>query len=141
MKSKIIGVLKQGFILFCIFYATTTILSSSLQLAQGQPTDTNSHLLHRAAVILIAVITILLFDKIQLKSRVLSYLIPYAFSMGIVFFYVWLTSFFEPLHPNAYRDIFFNFTAIALCVMLGIYIKNKYEEKLKETKKSKENSI
>ncbi len=125
MKVNMKNGLKQGFILFSMFYTVTTILSSSLQLYFGQPTDTNSHLLHRAAVILIAVITILLFDRIQLKSKILSYLVPYVLSMGTVFLYVWLTSFFEPLHPNAYRDIFLNFTAISICVMFAFFLKDK----------------
>ncbi len=127
MKVNLKKTLKQGFILFSMFYTVTTILSSSLQLYFGRLTDTNSHLLHRAAVVFIAVITILLFDRITLKSKVLSYLVPYVLSMGTVFLYVWLTSFFEPLHPNAYRDIFLNFTAISLCVMLFFFTKDKME--------------
>jgi hypothetical protein len=127
LKSKILSEVKRGFILFSIIYAVTTTLSSSLQLYQGKLTDTNFHILNRAAVILIAVITIILFDKIQLKSKLLSYLVPYAISMAIVFFYVWLTGFIETLHPNAYRDIFLNFTAISICVMIIIFIKDKWK--------------
>lgn len=136
MKNKLITEIKRGFIFFCILYAITTLVSSALQLTQGQPTDTNFHILNRAAIVFIAVITIQLFDKIQLKNALLSYLVPYALSMGIVFFYVWLTGFIEPLHPNAYRDIFLNFTAVALCVMLGISIKDKWvQNKMKRGEK------
>lgn len=124
MKSKIIKELKQGFIFYSILYAVTTILSSFLQLYQGQLTDTNFHILNRAVVVLIAVTTIMLFDKVKLKSKVLSHLVPYAISMGIVFFYVWLTGFIEPLHPDAYRDIFLNFTVISICVMIVMFIKD-----------------
>lgn len=131
MKSKIISELKQGFILFSIFFTITTILSSSLQLYLKQLTDTNFHIINRAAVVLIAVITIMLFDKVKFKSKVLSNLVPYVISMGIVFFYVWLTGFIEPLHPNAYRDIFLNFTAISIAVMIVIFIKDKRKESKK----------
>lgn len=127
MKIKIMCELKRGIILFSIIYAVTTILSSSLQLYQGQQTDTNFHILNRAAVVLIAVITIILFNKIKFKNKVLSYLVPYAISMGIVFFYIWLTGFIEPLHPDAYRDIFLNFTAISIGVMFVIFIKDKWK--------------
>jgi hypothetical protein len=88
LKDKILNELKHGFLMFSVFYAAITIGSSSLQLYLGQPTDTNFHILNRAAVVLIAVITILLFDRIQLKNKVLSYFVPYAISMGIVFVYV-----------------------------------------------------
>ena len=104
--------------LFSVFFTATTILSSSLQLFQGQLTDTNFHILNRAAVVLIAVITITLFDKIRFRNKVLSY---------IVFFYVWLTGFIETLHPNAYRDIFLNFTAASFCVMAAIFAKDKWK--------------
>ena len=137
MESKIISELKQGIILFSIIYAVTTILSSSLQLYQGQQTDTNFHILNRAAVVLIAVITIILFNKIQLKSKILSYLVPYAISMGIVFFYVWITGFFEPLHPDAYRDIFLNFTAISIGVMFVIFIKDKWKRNRNRSQEKK----
>ena len=106
LKDKIFNELKRGFLMFSVFYAVITIGSSSLQLYLGQPIDTNFHILNRAAVVLIAVITILLFDRIQLKNKVLSYFAPYSISMGIVFLYVWLTGFIEPLHPDAYRDNF-----------------------------------
>lgn len=133
MKNKIIGEIKRGFILFSGIYAVTTIISSSLQLSQGQATDTNFHILNRAAVVFIAVTTILLFDKFRLKNPILSYLVPYAISMGIVLFYVWLTGFVEPLHPDAYRDIFLNFTVVAIFVMLGIYIKDHWKRNKKKS--------
>ncbi len=129
MNKLLVNGVKQGFTLFCVIFAITTLISSSLQLFQNQVTDTNFHILNRAGIVLIAVITIKLFDGIRLKSKVLSYLIPYAISMGIVFLYVWLTGFIEPLHPNAYRDIFINFTAVALVIMLIVFVKDRVKEK------------
>lgn len=122
MNRKIINEVKQGFVFFSAVFAVTTLVSSALQLAQGHPTDTNFHILNRAAIVFIAVLTIQLFVKIQLKNKVLSYLVPYAISMGVVFFYVWLTGFVEPLHPDAYRDIFLNFTAVAVVIMIGMAV-------------------
>lgn len=139
MQSKIISKLKQGFILYSSIYAIITILSSSLQLFQGQLTDTNFHILNRAAIVLIAVITITLFDKIKLNSKFLSYVVPYAISMGIVFFYVWLSGFIEPLHPDAYRDVFLNFTAVSICVMIVIFIKDKRKHNKSESAEIKSN--
>lgn len=129
MNNKIIKELKGGFIFFSVIYTIITILSSSEQLFQGQVTDTNFHILNRAVVTFIAVLTVKLFEKIKVKSAILSFLLPYAISMGVVFFYVWLTAFIEPLSPNAYRDVFFNFTAISICVALIITIKDKWKKK------------
>ena len=75
-----------------------------------------------------AVITILLFDRIQLKNKVLSYF------NGIVFVYVWLTGFIEPLHPDAYRDNFLNFTAISIFVMLVIFLKDNIKRRRNKNK-------
>jgi predicted neutral ceramidase superfamily lipid hydrolase len=96
-----------------------------LQLYNGQAADTNHHILNRAAVVLIATLTIMLFNNIKLENKVLTYLIPYSISMGIVFLYVWITGFFQPLHPDAYRDIFLNFTSVSALVMTVIYFKDR----------------
>lgn len=125
MRARIIDELKHGFVLFSVIFAVTTLISSALQLLRGQPTDTNFHILNRAAIVLIAVITILLFDKIRLKNRFLSYLVPYAISLAVVMAYVWLTGFVEPLHPDAYRDVFLNFTAVAIVVIIAIAVRDR----------------
>ncbi|BDB00757.1 hypothetical protein CBOS2020_08310 [Clostridium botulinum] len=95
----------------------------------GQLTDTNSHIIDRAVVVLIAVTTITLFDKLKFKNKILSFIIPYSISMGTVFVYVWISGFWQELHPNAYRDIFLNFTAVAIVVAIAVtakdYIKTK----------------
>lgn len=128
MKNKLSVVLKRGFLLYCIMYTVITIISSALQLFQGRMEDTNSHILNRAVVCLIAVFVMQAFYNIRLKSQLLSWLIIYAIAMTIVFVYVWITGFFEPLHKNAYRDIFLNFTTIG--VVIGII--NSIMEKRKE---------
>ncbi len=125
MRVRAIETTRKGLILFSVMFSFTTILSSFLQLTNGQMTDTNFHILNRAAVVLIATITILLFETIKLKNKILTYLVPYSIPMGIVFIYVWITGFFQPLHPDAYRDIFLNFTTIAAVVMIVIHFRNR----------------
>ena len=89
MKNIILKELKRGIVLFSLIFTVTTLLSSAMQLYQGQLTDTNFHIPNGGGVILITVITVQLFYKIQLKSKLLSYFLPYGISMAIVFFYVW----------------------------------------------------
>ncbi len=134
MKNKILKELRSGLILFSLIFTITTLLSSGLQLFQGQLTDTNFHILNRGGVILIAVITVQLFYKIQLKSKLLSYFLPYVISMAIVFFYVWLTGFIMPLHPDAYRDIFLNFTAVSCGVIFIIFAKDQLKASREKVK-------
>lgn len=122
-------VIKKSSIYFCVIFTITTLVSSILQLYMGQVMDTNAHIIDRGVVILIAIITITLFNKIKLKSKMISFLISYSISMLIVFIYVWITGFWEELHPNAYRDIFLNFTTVSIVVAIAIttkdYVKNK----------------
>ncbi|HSQ87233.1 DUF6608 family protein [Romboutsia sp.] len=125
--------------MFCVIFTITTLVSSILQLCMGQVTDTNSHIINRGVVVLIAIITITLFDKIKHRSKILSYLIPYSISMSIVFAYVWITGFWEELHPNAYRDIFLNFTVVSI-VMAGAITAKDYI-KAKSNVMKKENNL
>ncbi len=134
MKLNYWNTIKNSTTLFCVLFSVTTLVSSTLQLLRGQMTDTNTHIIDRAAVILIAVITITLFDKLRFKSTVLSHVVAYILSMSTVFVYVWIRGFFEELHPNAYRDIFLNFTIITIIFSIIITLINriKIKNKLKE---------
>ena len=122
--KPLLNELKTGALFFSVLFSVTTLASSIIQLAQGQATDTNSHILSRAVVVFIAVITIMLFLRLKLKSKILSYLLAYAISMSLVFLFVWIMGFFQTLHPNAYRDIFLNFTTVAVLITGIVEIRN-----------------
>lgn len=110
----------QSVLIFSVLYTLITIFSSVLQLMQGQETDTNTHLLNRAKITAIGVITLQLILHLNFKWKPLNIILPYCISMGLVFLYVFYTSFFEELHPNAYRDIFLNYTVIFIVVTAAI---------------------
>lgn len=129
MKNILPVVLKKGLQLYCMMYTVITIISSALQLFQGRTEDTNSHILNRAVVCFIAVFVMEAFGNIRLKSQLLSWLIVYAIAMTMVFIYVWFTGFFEPLSKNAYRDIFLNFTTIAVVIGIITEIIDRRREK------------
>ena len=129
MKNKLLVVLKKGFMFYCMMYTVITIISSALQLLQGRTEDTNSHLLNRAVVCLIAVLVMELSANIKLKSEILTWLLVYGIGMLLVFIYVWFTGFFEPLSKHAYRDIFLNFTSIAVIIGIIIHFIEKRKEK------------
>lgn len=54
--------------------------------------------------------------------------------MGLVFLYVWIIGFFETLHPNAYRDVFLNFTAVAVILWIIATLKDNLKTKSKTPK-------
>ncbi len=112
----------QGLIIFSIIFTFTTLTSSIIQLIQGQPTDTNAHILMRGGFVFIATITMILFFFYPLKHKVLKYFVPYAIAQTLVFVLVFITGLTTSLHPNAYRDAFFNFTGVALIVITVLVI-------------------
>lgn len=129
MKNKMLTVLKRGFQFYCIMYTVITIFSSSLQLFEGRAEDTNVHILNRGVVCFIAVFVMELCANIKLKSKLLSWFVVYGIAMTIVFVYVWITGFFEPLSKYAYRDIFLNFTSVAVVIGIIISVIEKRKEK------------
>lgn len=129
MKNRIISNIKHGGNLFCLMFTFTTLASSVIQLAMHQEYDTNTHILSRAFVVSIGTLTIILFDKFFFYNKIVSWLITYAISMSIVFVFVWICGHFEELARHAYRDIFLNYTAIAIIVSVVTTLKNKIYHK------------
>lgn len=124
----------QSCLLFCVVYTVTTIISSILQLTiQGREFDSNSHLLNRAIIVFIGICTLQIIQYAKFKCKALNIIVPYCVSMGLVFLYVFVASFFEELHPNAYRDIFLNYTISFIIVTVIITI-IEYFKKYKKIK-------
>ena len=120
--QNLLNKIKNFFITYSVIFTVTTVCSSFIQLQYGQLEDTNFHILTRAVVVFIGVEIIYLEKNLKFKSKILSFLVPYIISMNTVFLVVFISGFFEPVHPNGYRDIFFNFTAMYLIIELLIFI-------------------
>lgn len=112
----------QGVIIFSILFTVTTLTSSVFQLLAGQTEDTNAHILMRGGFVFIATITMVMFFVYPFKNKVLHYLMPYAIAQSLVFVLVFLTGLTTELHPDAYRDAFFNFTGVAVIVIMTLII-------------------
>ncbi len=125
MKKGLGATIKNSALLYCVIFTVTTIADNILQLSQGQVADSNYHIINRAVVVLIAVLTITLFDKFRLKSKLISHLASYAISMTVVFAYVWVTGFFDPLSPGAYQGIFVTFTSLTIMISILIEVKDR----------------
>ena len=129
MKSNFVSTVKSSALLYCIIFTATTLVDSIWQLCRGQAVDSNYHIVNRAVVVFIAVITITLFNRFRLKSKILSHLASYVISMMTVFAYVWFTSFFDPLSPGAYQGIFVIYTLLTILLSVIIEIKERIKRK------------
>ncbi|WP_250672970.1 DUF6608 family protein (plasmid) [Paraclostridium ghonii] len=114
VQSKNYSEINFSFInIYCLLFTVTTIISSIIQITLfNKVNDTNSHILNRAIVVAIGTSTLYMILYINFKNKILGILIPYVISLSTVLMYVFFTGFFEELHPNAYRDITLNYSAV-----------------------------
>ena len=100
-----------------VVYALLTVISSALALAGGDTTETHVHLLLRFGVTTIGVGAFYAYGVLRrrfagIPSAVAGF-ITYVLALAAVMAGVWLYGRVDVLHPDAYRDIFLNFTAVA----------------------------
>lgn len=102
----------QTMLIFCVLYTIATIANSILYLANGYYEDPNGnwHELDRAVIVFIGVLALVLIKNLEWNSYFLKMAAVYAPTMLLVFGYIWLSGFREPLAQSAFRDIFINYT-------------------------------
>lgn len=120
--SNTFKILKRIILLFCIVFTFATLASCVINLWSGHSTDTYFHILDRAFLTLIGSIVINIMMEINLQNKFLNLFTPYLIFISLAFLYVFISGFFEELHPNAYRDIFINDTIAYIVVAVGIHI-------------------
>ena len=113
----------------CVLYTAVTVTSSVLALTQGQETDTHLHLLARLVFVLIGLGAFELVDALRRRYAgapvwlvaVAGYLVAIvAILSGL---WVFAATGGE-LHPDAYRDAFWNFTAVGLVVIVVFAVRD-----------------
>ncbi len=122
--------LKNVLILICVVYTILTVTSSGIGLLQGQTTDTHVHLLMRFAVTFLGIGSILIFNLFPNWPLIAIYSFHYAVTIGLIFLLIWLSGFFIELHPDAFRDIFLNFTVIYILIAAVLMTIGRYGKSL-----------
>ncbi|MBS5954534.1 MAG: hypothetical protein KIB53_11990 [Paraclostridium bifermentans] len=125
------NILKKIAQLFCVVFTVATILSSSLQLLMGRLTDTNEHILDRGVLTFIGALVLILMTQLEFKNKLFRFIAPYSVFITIALLYVFISSFWSDLHPNAYRDVFLNDTIAYIIVYVVIDIVNRIKNKKK----------
>ncbi len=119
---------KSALMLICIVYTLLTITSSSYALLSGITTETHFHLLARFVITAIGVGSILIFNMLPRWPLWAMFAVHYIATMGTIFGLMWVSGYFIELHPDAYRDIFLNYTPIYLLIAAGFLIRNKFRK-------------
>jgi len=121
--------LKNAFLLICIVFTALTVTSSGISLLQGQTTDIHAHLLMRFVITFLGIGSILVFNLFPDWPLPAIYGLHYVITMSFILLLIWTGGFFVELHPNAYRDIFLNFTPIYILISTGFIIFGRYKKK------------
>ncbi len=126
-------VLKGTLLLYCGLYTLATITNSIIYLAQGVFEDPsgNWHEIDRAVIVLVAVLAYALIRFIKVKNFWLKVIIVYIPTMLLVFLYVFLRGLTVGLAGTAYRDIFINYTAGFIFVVIVVFVINMLRKKRK----------
>ena len=105
----------------CILFALLTLFSSLSQAMEGVARDVHLHILFRFLICTIAILSTVVFDWMPSKPA-LALVTHYLVALALVMALVCLSQFIAPLHPNAYRDVFFNFSAIYAAVIAAEHL-------------------
>lgn len=127
---KIKKIIKSIVVIFCIIFTFATLISCILNLALGYETDTYIHIIDRAVLTLLGSLIVILVHGLRLKNDLLNFFLPYGIFIILAMLFVFISGYFEELHPNAYRDVFLNDT-IAYIV---VYVCVKIYDRLKMAK-------
>ncbi len=127
MKKTWNNWLKNATCVYCTIYTIATLVNSIAYLITGTYSDPsgNWHEIDRALIVLIGVIAYEMATKLPIKNIKIRMVITYIPTMLLTFFYVWTTSFREPLASSAYRDIFINYTGAFLIVSIVAIVLEK----------------
>ena len=117
---------KSALILICVVYTLLTVTSSGLAFIAGGTTDTHVHLLFRFVVTTIGIGSILVFNLFPHWPLPGIFALHYGVTMSFIFALVWASGFFIELHPDAFRDIFLNFTVIYVLIAAGLQIAERF---------------
>ncbi len=116
---------RNALILICVVYTVLTVTSSIYGLAMGRTTDTHVHLLLRFLITSVGIGSILILNLFPRWNLAGIIALHYIVTMVLILLVVRASGFFIDLHPDAYRDIFLNFTPIYVLVAIGFLVREK----------------
>lgn len=109
-------IVRNKLVVICVVYTAITIFGSILNLALGGVYDSYEHLLVRFIFVLLGIGSLIIFEWLEKRSYYVVVLLHYLATQSLVFIFLWGYGFFTELHPDAYRDAFFNYTAVYIAV-------------------------
>lgn len=121
--------IKLALSLYGIIFTAATIINSILALSAGHMYGAHGHIIMRAVIVLIVVLTVAITGTLN-ANKWLKYAIAYAVAVALALGSTWLNGqLFVELHTHAYRDMFISISlffvpAIAIHAVLS-HIKSR----------------
>ncbi len=112
-------VVKNKLSVICILFTGVTLAATALGLLTdglGSTSD-DLHILARFTIVFIAIGSLYVFDWFQSWPLRVVHAIHYVLTMAIILLATWALGFVIELHPDALRDIFFNYTGVYLILV------------------------
>ena len=95
-----------------VAFTVLTLISALWNLGAGRTEDTYYHQLLRLILCVVGFGSIAIYQWLRSRTPKLALILHYAVTMTMVFGVIWFWGLFVELHPDAYRDIFWNFSII-----------------------------
>ena len=120
---------KQNFFpTVCVVYTLLVLMKLALEyIVQGLWENYQGNLLVMFVLSVVAVFVLSQYYRFQKYPLLLVIVAQYLVLIGGVMLFTWLFSFFEPLHENAYRDMFLSFS-IPYAIGVVIYYAALFRE-------------
>jgi len=106
--------------LTCILFTAATAADMAISLPAGITETSFFRLASRFVLCLIPVTALELFRRMERLPVFVICVFHFALSCCASIAWVWVTGRFAELHPDAYRDVFFSFSAMYAAVNLAV---------------------
>lgn len=113
-----------GCVIFTLLVVGKILLEA---VAQGLFTDYQKNLLVMLALSFLATFVLSQYYRFQNLPLLAVILGQYVLLVGAVMLFTWISSFFEPLHEDGYRDMFLSFT-IPYAIGAAVYYLSLFGE-------------
>lgn len=112
---------KEMLVVICVSYTIVSVIIAVCNIIVGTQTS-NLNQLMALMFTTIAVGVLYTYQLLSFLSPLLTITIQYILATGLVLLTVYITSFFEPVSPGGYKDLFVSFSAIYIAGAIVFYI-------------------
>lgn len=121
-KKTLIETLIRGnkFVITCVVFVIATAIDCISCLIQGYEQTSFEHLISRFVICAIPIFSLFIFKHFEKLPLYIVLFFHYVITCAFVMAGVFVLSFFEELHPDAYVDYFRSFTMMYAIVYFGV---------------------